>query len=90
MKKFLNDRAKEKVSLDSQIANFVFMSHTTPLADGKTPAKKIFSYPLRTNISSLQKPEQPWTTSVKPQMSRDGVKVTKFEEGEEVESDARE
>lgn len=54
LRKYLLDHSKKSVSMESQIQNFLFMTHNTPLHDGLTPSEKIFKYKVKTNFSSLQ------------------------------------
>lgn len=58
LRKYLIDSEKKTLTIESQIQNFLFMSHSTPTTDGKSPAEKIFNYKIRTNISALQMQQQ--------------------------------
>lgn len=58
LKKYLLEN-KSSLSIESQIQNFLFKSHVTPMSDNISPADKVFKYKPITLFSQMQKPIQP-------------------------------
>lgn len=76
LKKYLYENNNRNLSVESQLQNFLFKSHNTPLSSGKTPFEIIFNYKSLTNLTHLQS-QRPLTQSRQCSPSRLQSKVQK-------------
>lgn len=82
LKKFLIENKHKNMSIECQLQNYLFKSHTTPLADNLSPANKVFKYDPVTNLSIFQKSR--WRPSPQSQVGEE--KCWKEESRQRVES----